>query len=436
MKILTLILNGMAAVFAVILFLSDIASAQPVSGQSLDKIVAVVGKEIILQSDVEARTAMFVQQTKGVNPDDPAIRAKILDAIINEKLIVSKAIEDSIQVSDEEITQRLDYTIRNLMQTYGSEKRVEDIYGTSIAKLRKEAREDIRKQLLAERLQQQKFSSVKCSPKEIEDFYANYRDSIPDIPPQVDLYHIVKYVETSADVKNQTLELARKVRDSLKKGGDFADFAKRYSADPGSAASGGELGWTEKGKFVSEYEKAAYDLQPGELSQPVETPFGYHLILTEDKKKDAILTKHILFKIKRSDSDNDRAKKELSDLKSSVEKGESFEELARRYSDEKETQGFGGAFGTMELERLPVELRSIIEKLPDGGVSDPLPYAADPTKPAFHIIYRKKLIEKHKPDIKSDFKKVEQIATLYKQNRLFEEWIASLRKTMYWEIKK
>ncbi|GAB1429407.1 peptidylprolyl isomerase [Ignavibacteria bacterium] len=436
MKILTLTLNGIAAFFVVMPFLSGTATAQPVSGQSLDRIAAVVGKEIILQSDIDARVSMYAQQTQGVNPDDLSVRAKILDAIINEKLIVAKAIEDSIQVSDEEITQRLDYTIRNLTQTYGSEKRIEDIYGTSIAKLRKEAREDIRKQLLAERLQQQKFSSVKCSPKEIEDFYVNYRDSIPDIPPQVDLYHIVKYVGASADVKNQTLELARKVRDSLKNGGNFADFAKRYSADPGSAASGGELGWTDRGKFVPEYEKAAYDMQPGELSQPVETPFGYHLILTEDKKKDAVLTKHILFKIGRSDSDNDRVKKDLLELKSRAEKGESFEDLARKYSDEKETQGFGGAFGTMELGRLPGELRSIIEKLPDGGISEPLPYASDPTKPAFHIIYRKKLIEKHKPDIASDFKKVEQIATLYKQNRLFEEWIESLRKTMYWEIKK
>ncbi len=432
----TAILLGMAAWIAAMPFIFNEASAQPVSGQSLDKIVAVVGKEIILQSDVEARAAMYAQQSKDINPSDPAVREKILDGIINEKLIITKAIEDSVQVSDDEITQRIDYTIRNLVQTYGSEKRVEDLYGTSIAKLRKDAREDIRKQILAERLQQQKFSTVKCSPKEVEDFYKNFRDSIPDILPQVDLYHIVKYVAASDDVKKQALELAKKIRDSIKNGGNFADFAKRYSADPGSALAGGELGWTDKGKFVPEYEKAAYELQPGELSQPVESPFGYHIILTVDKRKDAILTKHILFKVGRSDTDNERAKKELLDLKSRAENGESFEELARKYSDEKETQGFGGAFGTMELSRIPSEMRTIIEKLSDGGVSDPLPYTADPTKPAYHIIYRKKLIEKHKPDIVNDFKKVEQVATLYKQNRLFEEWIASLRKTMYWEIKK
>lgn len=431
------LLTSIAVVITAAIFChTNDAAAQPASGQSLDKIIAVVGKEIILQSDLEARIAMYQQQTKQTAAPDAELRAKIFDGIINEKLIVTKAIEDSVQVADDEITQRIDYTIRNLVQTYGSEKRVEELYGTSIGKLRKDAREDIRKQMLAERLQQQKFTGIKCSPKEVEDFYKNYRDSIPEVPEQVDLYHIVKYVSASADVKEDTRKLALRVRDSIKNGGNFADFAKRYSADPGSAVSGGELGWTDKGKFVPEYEKAAYEMQAGEMSQPVETPFGFHLIVTIDKKKDAILTKHILFKVGRSETDNDRAKQALNDLKARAEKGEQFEDLAKKFSDEKETQGFGGAFGMMELGRLPADIRTKIESLPDGGVTEPLPYAADPTKPAFHIIYRKKLIEKHKADLTADFKKVEQVATLFKQNRMFEEWIASLRKTMYWEIKK
>lgn len=430
-------LTNMAAVIAAAVFcLTNYAVAQPTSGQSLDKIIAVVGKEIILQSDLEARIAMYQQQTKQTAPPDAELRAKIFDAIINEKLIITKAIEDSVQVADEEITQRIDYTIRNLVQSYGSEKRVEELYGTTIGKLRKDAREDIRKQMLAERLQQQKFTGIKCSPKEVEDFYKNYGDSIPEVPQQVDLYHIVKYVSASADVKEDTRKLALRVRDSIKNGGNFGDFAKRYSADPGSAVSGGDLGWTDKGKFVPEYEKAAYEMQAGEMSQPVETPFGFHLIVTLDKKKDAILTKHILFKVGRSETDNDRAKQALVDLKTRAEKGEQFEDLAKKFSDEKETQGFGGAFGMMELGRLPADIRTKIESLPDGGITEPLPYAADPTKPAFHIIFRKKLIEKHKADLTADFKKVEQVATLFKQNRMFEEWIASLRKTMYWEIKK
>jgi peptidyl-prolyl cis-trans isomerase SurA len=395
--------------------------------QVLDKIIATVGREIVLQSDIEGRIAMFLQQNPKVNPSDPELRKQVLESLINERLMVTKAVEDSIAVMDEEINQSLDFMMQNLMQTYGSEKRIEDLYGMSVSRIRKNYREEVRKQLLVERLQQQKFMGVKCTNREVEDFYNQYRDSIRAIPASVELAHIVKHIKPSADAKEEVKRLALKIRDSILKGVDFAELAKRHSGDPGSASTGGDLGWVDKGKFVAEYERAAYDLQSGETSQPIESPFGFHIIQTIEKRKDASHTRHILLKLGGSADDKNRVEKILTDLKERVEKNESFEELAKQYSDEKETQGFGGSMGVIELNRLPADLKSIVETLPEGGVSQPLPYMADPTKPSLHIILKKKNIAEHSPSLSSDFKKIEQMALQQKQAKLMDSFLKELR---------
>ena len=402
-------------------------SLQAQQSQVLDKIIATVGREIVLQSDIEGRIAMFLQQNPKVNPSDPELRKQVLESLINERLMVTKAVEDSIAVMDEEINQSLDFMMQNLMQTYGSEKRVEDLYGMSISRIRKNYRDEVRKQLLVERLQQQKFMGVKCTNREVEDFYNQYRDSIRAIPASVELAHIVKHIKPSADAKEEVKRLALKIRDSILKGVDFAELAKRHSGDPGSASTGGDLGWVDKGKFVAEYERAAYDLQSGETSQPIESPFGFHIIQTIEKRKDASHTRHILLKLGGSADDKSRVEKILIDLKERVEKSESFEDLAKQYSDEKETQGFGGSMGVIELNRLPADLKSIVETLPEGGVSQPLPYMADPTKPSLHIILKKKNIAEHSPSLSSDFKKIEQMALQQKQAKLMDSFLKDLR---------
>jgi len=413
-------------VFSLVILLS-VHSLFGQKSQVLDKIIATVGREIVLQSDIEGRIAMFLQQNPKVNPADPELRKQVLESLINERLMVTKAVEDSISVLDEEINQSLDFMMQNLIQTYGSEKRVEDLYGMSISRIRKNYREEVRKQLLVERLQQQRFMGVKCTNREVEDFYAQYKDSIRAIPASVELAHIVKHIKPSADAKEEVKRLAQNIRDSIIKGFDFAELAKRHSGDPGSASTGGDLGWVDKGKFVAEYERAAYELQSGETSQPVESPFGFHIIQTIEKRKDASHTRHILLKLGGSADDKSRVEKVLNDLKERIEKGESFEELAKQYSDEKETQGFGGSMGIIELNRLPADLKSIVEGLSEGSISKPLPYMSDPTKPSLHIILKKKNIVEHAPSLNTDFKKIEQMAVQQKQAKMMESFLKELR---------
>jgi len=404
-------------------------------GQTVDKIIAVVGNEIIMMSDLNSQLAIFAQQDPSIDMNDKELRKKVLDAMINEKLVVTKAIEDSIVATDEEIKQRWDYQLQNLVKHYGSEKRIEDIYGMSISRMEYEYKDDIRKQILAEKIRQQKFGEIKANPEEVDAFYKKFRDSLPAVPTQIELAHIVKFVTANKKVKEEIFELAKKVRDSIIKGGDFAEFAKRYSQDPGTAAAGGDLGWFEKGKLFPEFEKEAFDISIGQISQPVETPFGYHIIQTINKNKDSVLTRHILFKFGQSDDDKEKAKKELAELKERIIKGEKFDELAKKYSEEKETQGFGGTLGKFPINQIPASLKEIIDVIPNGGISEPLLYTSEP-KVSFHIIYKKRIVPEHKPTIEEDYKELEQYASSEKQKKLYIDWVEDLRKTMYWEIKE
>jgi peptidyl-prolyl cis-trans isomerase SurA len=355
--------------------------------------------------------------------------------LINERLIVTKAQEDSIEVSDEEVSQQMEYQISMLVQQFGSEQRIEQVYGMSMARIRRDFRDEIRKQLLGQKMRQQKFQNVKATRVDVESFYNRYKDSLKPIPPRVQLSHIVKYIKPSDEQKKEALELARKIRDSVVNGASFAELARRHSADPGTASHGGDLGFVEKGKLMPSYETAAFALQPGEISQPVETPFGFHVIQLVEKTPTATNTRHILIRVGQTDEDKKRAQDFLLEIKKRVQNGASFEDLARQLSEEKETQGFGGAMGDIELSRLPEEMRTIISGMKDGDVSDPLPYAADPTKPGFHILLRKHVLTEHKPTPEDDYKILEQMATVEKTRRLESEWIQELRKSMYWEVR-
>lgn len=401
---------------------------------SMERIVAVVGNEIILKSDVDGQVELYGQRFPGADKKDPKLRDAVLDQLINERLIMAAASEDTtITVSDEEVSQRMDYQIAMLIQQVGSEKRIEDIYGMSISKIKKDFRDQIRLQLLSERIRSKRFGSVKVSHAEVEAFYSKYKDSIPTIPARVDLYHIVRYVKPSVEQSKEAQQLAFRICDSIAKGGSFADFARRYSGDPGSAANGGDLGFVERGKFVPSFETSAFALEPGQTSAPVETPFGWHIIQLIDKSTTAINCRHILIRVSLSEEDREKVRKELQAVRQRVLDGEDFETLAREVTDEKETKGFGGAMGEFEFDRMPEELRATVKELSNGGISEPLPYVADPTKPGYHIIYRKSVTEAHKATLESDYKMIEQMALLEKKTRMEQEWVADLRTRLYWE---
>jgi peptidyl-prolyl cis-trans isomerase SurA len=428
-------LSAVSIVLFLLFCASLVAQPQPREGSSLDRIAAIVGDEIIMQSDVDGQLYYMSQYDKTIDVNDKAAKNKILESMIDQLLMVNKAKLDSVQISEEEINQRMEVHLQSEVQRFGSEKRVEQVYGMSLPRIKNDIREKIKQNLLVTNLLQLKFTDLKASQKEVEEFYKDKEDSLPVLPPAIELYHIVKKVKANTGQKKSTYELAKQVRDSILAGGSFADFAKRYSSDPGTVNSGGDLGWFEKGKLFPEFEKAAFNLSTGELSMPVETPYGFHIIQTLEKKTDAINTRHILFKIGQAESDVDEAVNMLKDIKKRVDAGEAFETLAKEQSDDKETRGFGGMIGKLPISDLPESVRLLIDSLKEGGVSDPIPYKNDPSEPSYHIVYIKRYIQEHKANLKDDYREIELMAIEYKKRQLYSNWLVQLRKELYWEIK-
>jgi len=413
---------------------SFVALSQLKEGEEIDRIIAVVGNDIIMMSELNAQVMMFAQQDPSLDPNDPAAKERVLDMLINEKLVTMKAIEDSIQVTDEEIEAQWEQQLNEYIRYYGSVKRIEDIYGMSLDRMKYEFRDEIKKHLLSQKIKMIKFGDVKVTQREVEEFYETYKDSLPEVPAQIELYHIVKNINPHESTKENTYKLAEKVRDSILAGGSFADFAEKYSGDPGTQSEGGDLGWIKKGKLFPEFEKVAIDLTEGQISTPTETPFGYHLIETLGLNKDSIHARHILFKFNQSEEDKQTAIDTLNEIKKRIAAGEIFEDLARIYSDESDSKGLGGFIGKFPLDNIPPSLAEVINAMEVGEISEPISYGSDP-KPSFHIIYKKSLIPAHKASIKEDYKQLENLAKGYKQSNIYQAWVQELREKMYWEIK-
>lgn len=425
-------------VSSIILFLGllafDRAEAVPKEGESLNKIVAVVGDQIITASEIQGELYNLAQTQPGVDMDDPELRDKILELLINQKLKIQKAIKDSVEVSEEEVDMRWNQALMSMKQRYGSERRIEEIYGKSISSLRYEYRDQIKNALLAEKLTQLRMTEVDISPVEVKEFYEEFSDSLQTVPDKPVVRHIVKYLVPDEETKDNAERLALRIRDSIIAGAEFAAMAEMHSQDPGTRMAGGDLGWTKRGSLVPEYEKAAFALQPGELSLPVESPFGFHVIRVEDKRADEIKTSHILIKIDRSNNSKDETYAFLKSIKDSIAAGASFEELAKRHSEDKSTKGFGGLIELQQASRFSAEARQKMTDMAVGQVSEPIIYAVEPNKPGYHILYKEDIIPAHEPTPETDYALLELMAKNMKRQELMEEWHQELRKEIYWKI--
>ncbi len=405
-------------------------------GDTVEAVVAHVAELAIFDSEVRSRLMYAAQLDNSIDTRSRESYLKVLNSIIDEKLLVAKAIEDSVEVTDDEIDRAIDFQIDQYVRQYGSLRRVEEIFRKTVGEIRHEFRETMRQSLLGQKLAQNKFFDLQITQGEVEEFYAEFRDSLPVVPPQVDLHHIVKYVEKENEATQSVRDQVKVIRDSIAKFGDFARFAADYSEDPGSKDNGGDLGVVKRGTFIAEFEEAAFELSAGEISEPVKTPFGFHIIELISKQEDQIHVRHILFSVGQSADDVELARAALDSLRQRAINGENFEDLAREYSDEVETRGFGGFMERRwRIADLSPDLQAIILQMNDGDVTEPLTYPKDPLRAAFHIVYRKKYFPEHSMNLEDDFDVVKEIALRRKRQTKMKEWVLELRKSIHVKIR-
>lgn len=401
----------------------------------VDKIVAVVDEEVILKSELDFRVA-YAAAEKNLNPADTSLIKQILNLMIEDKLLYAQAELDSIQVKDEEVDQQINYQLNYFISQYGSQEKLEEMYGMSIEKIKRTLKDDIRKNLMTQKLRNQKFGDVEVSRKEVEDFFTTYKDSLGMIPERFQLSHIFINPQASEKVKRVAKDLALALLDSIKSGVDFAQLAKKYSDDPGSAAQGGDLGYVKRGVFYPEFESVAFNLRDGETSGVVESPVGYHIIQLIERRGESIHTRHILVKPKKDDEADLTAIEFLQALRDSIIKNiNTFEHYASNFSDDKETAKFGGDLGTLEVQQLDKSLRDQVYKLKEGEISFPKRLDLDKTTYGYHIIKLIKRTPEHKANIVQDYNDIKRIAEYEKRERLYYEWMEEIKQKIYWDIK-
>lgn len=400
-----------------------------------DKIIAIVGNDVILQSDLNFQLYSYMQQNNIKELSDEVVQ-NVFQGIVTEKLMLAKADQDSIIVTADEVNKQVEGRIKEMVNQFGSEKNVEDAYGLTIPKIKNLLKEQTERNIKVNRVKQQKFGyGINVTKPEVIKFYDDYKDSLPAVPETFELSQIVRIPKITEDAKFMARDKAEKILDSVKSGADFSELAKRNSDDSLSAIQGGNLGKSKKGSFVKEFEDAAFLLKPGEVSGIVETEFGYHIIKLIDKSGDFITCQHILVKFPRLEAADFTEINFLKDLRDKINSGQiTFNKAAVEYSQEPKSAADSGYIGKVSVINLdPMEVAAI-KDLSTGQLSDPVK-VGDDRYYGYYMYQLKERIPEHKATLESDYTLLQQYAQRYKEQKMLGEWLEELKKTIYIDIK-
>lgn len=414
------------------LFVCTTATGQE-SRQPIDRVVAVINDEIILQSEVDMQAQYFAYSNRLYSVSND-LWNDVLKNLVSSKILLAKAKLDSIRVPASQIDAELDQRIDYLISRLGSETAVRDYYGKSILQIRNELRESVQKERMVNTIKQKEFGSLSITRPEVEEFYQQHLDSMPVIPASADLYQIFILPDQTDEAKQKAVQKITAIRDSIKNGIPFADLAKRHGED-GTAARGGELGFFKRGELVPEFEEAAYKLEPGQMSDVVETEFGYHLIQMIERRGETINTRHILIRADRASLDHDAAVKKLSGWREDILAGrETFQNLATIYSKD-EFARKGGYLGKIPMTDLTPPQLAIVNSLEAGSISQPAQISTESGQVGYHIVWVKSKLPEHRMNLELDFEELSSIALEKKRNDAFETWLEKAKSGIFIEVK-
>jgi len=394
----------------------------------IDEVVAVVGSNIVLYSDIENEYFQYLMQgsTKG-----PGLKCQILEEVMFQKLLLTQAEIDSITVTEKQVESELDRRMRYFIEQIGSKEKLEEYFKKTVLQIKEEMRSKIRDYLLIQNVQAKLTQDVKITPTEVTEFFnAVSPDSLPLVGSQIEVAQIVKKPVIGQEEVNKVKEKLNGLRERVLKGEDFATLANLYSEDPGSMTKGGELGFVGRGELFTEFEAAAFSLKPGELSPIVKTQKGYHIIQMIERRGEYINVRHILMIPKASPADMIKSKKEIDRIAELIKKDSlTFERVATLYSDDP-TKANGGLLtnqysgnSKFSPEEIDPNMFFVIEKMKVGEVSAPMVYTNEDGQQAYRILKLKSRSEPHKANLKDDYPQIQNIAVQVKQNQAISNWI-------------
>jgi peptidyl-prolyl cis-trans isomerase SurA len=396
----------------------------------IDQVVAIVGQNIILESDIENQYYQYRMQSGAISGGS-SIRCQMLESLLFQKLLLNQAEIDSIVISDIQIQQTMDQKLRYFIAQLGSRERFEEYYGKSIEQFKVDFWDEVETQEKVSQAQQTIVANVSVSPSEVRSFFRNIpTDSIPLVNSIVEIGELVKLPPISLEQKLLIKDRLRGLRERVLEGESFATLAILYSEDPGSAKKGGELGFYGRGELYKEFEAVAFKLDKGEVSEIVETQAGFHIIQLIERKGEYVNVRHILLKTKVSGVDLARAKASLDSISDLISKDSiNWDEAVLKYSDGESKNGGGllinpqtGTTG-FEVSALDPQVSFVIDKLQIREVSQPVMMETEDGREAYRLLYLKKRTLPHRANLQEDYNQVQGWALVDKQGDVFKEWV-------------
>ncbi len=421
-------------VFAVGLWLP--LSAQ--NGTLVDGVAAVVGKNIVKYSDIERSYAqMRVRSGAG---DAFKNRCAILENLILSQLLVHKGEVDSVEVSDDDVKQYLDYYLKADLRQYGSKEALREATGFTYDELKEQYERMIRNNLLSRRVEYQITENVKVTPAEVTTFFNSLpADSLPMMPERYELSEIVIEPAISEEERDRVRTELAGLRERVLKGEKFSMLATLYSQDPGSAKKGGELGFFSRGEMVGEFESAAFALKPGEVSPIIETQFGFHIIQLIERRGNTVNARHILIVPKVSSADLLKARMKLDSLATEIRGGHiSFEDAARQYSTAKNAKQGGtvtnpndgsGRFTADEVKERYFNVG--LNGMDAGQISNAMSTKTEENRDAYRIVRLNKKHPAHKANLTDDYDNIYNAALVDAKQNYMREWARRQAKSTY-----
>lgn len=432
----------MKHVFLSFIFLSSlIHNAFTQEGELIDGIVGVVGSKVILYSEIEGQLVQAKQSGMEVNDDTECL---ILQDLMFQSLLVNQAELDSVEVSEDQVNSELDQRIRFFEQQIGGREKLEEFYGKSIAEIKDEFYTLIENRMKAEQMKATITSGISITPKEIKKYYNDMpSDSIPLVGSKVEVAQITKQPQVSEEIKKATKEKLNNWRNEILSGDrTFAGTAVLYSNDPGTRGDGGEFGWVSRGTFVPEFDRIAFKMKEGDISEVFETDYGFHILELFERRGEQYSGRHILLIPKISNEDLQKSKAFLDSVYTLIEEGKyTFEEAAKQFSDDKESKFSGGliynqntATSKFEMNELDKQLFVVIDKMEVGDVSKPAFMQTQDNKEAYRLVKLKSISDPHKANLKDDYQLIQNMATSEIRNDKVKNWIKDKTSNTYINI--
>lgn len=406
----------------------------------VDKIIAIVGDEIILKSDIE--NEFLQEQSEGTISSASDHRVDILERQLVQKLLLAQSKLDSIQVTESEVESEVAERMQYFTNVLGSKERVESYFNKGYEEILNDLRGPTRERLITTQMQMKIVDKIRTTPSEVKNYYKKLsKDSLPDIPDKFEVQQIVLKPKTSEAEKERIRERLRGFREQIVNGEkSFNTLAVLYSED-GSAARGGELGYMAKTDMVPEFAEAVFSLKPGRVSKIVETEYGFHIIQLIDRQGERVNARHILLRPKVSEEERKEALLQLDSIrkKINIEEGRTFESAAFLFSTDKQTKNNGGLLSSenkeirIERSELPGEISKQINSLKVGEMSQPF---VDHTSSGeeYKIIKLKAFYPQHKANLEEDWAIFEEMLKREKQMEKLEKWVKEKQASTYISI--